>query len=328
MNDTAKNIVNSNIKDQSGSPQGESGVLVLTGQEAQKKISQMIRGAKRSVLIASPWITKTAFKTLFGTEARRSIEKGELNVVLLMRYACAFDVSCNSALISYARSLGVEIRVAKTIHAKTVIVDGREIITGSFNLTGSGLDSEEVRELGAWTDQPAAVAKGLSDFEKLKASTKLIPINTVGVVLAATLAGYVVLSPIELTQGVSGDETDDEEKPVVGAQSDWGIDINVWKPGATLTVQRDSVVGANSVLEVVDVISSVNTDKIDQELAMQGLYGKNSWNTGPSLLPIALATLSERNCYVLAKTRRRGDLAPIVNPGEFVVMGDRDHESA
>lgn len=298
---------------------------ILTGQEAARKISKMLKEVKHEIRIASAWFPKTTLLETFLTASIRDrLHDGTLKMTVLCRFGAAFDVSLNGPMIEYARTLGISIYVAKTTHAKTLIVDDREIVAGSFNFTGSGLASEEVRELGAWTDDHEAVAKGIADYKKMLSAAQQFPPGNVAVVLAASASGQSLLCPISMRK--PSRRNDDEEMEYgIGGKSAWGIDLELWKIGAHVTIEHPDITGINGDFPVrsegmiIDVISMINSDRLSQELGMKAMYG-NEWGVNPGIIPAALGTLTERRCYVLVKWKVQGDLHPIVNPSEFAVL--------
>jgi phosphatidylserine/phosphatidylglycerophosphate/cardiolipin synthase-like enzyme len=60
---------------------------------------------------------------------------------------------------------GVKVRKQKNlrVHAKLIVVDGREVLVGSMNIDRSAFDLR--RELGLITDDPAVVQRLLAVFD-------------------------------------------------------------------------------------------------------------------------------------------------------------------
>lgn len=109
----------------------------LAPADARRKILSFVRRAEKSVVVFAPSISDSEFVSTLNSLA----DEGKTVRVCLPKDASERDLSVFSSKVSAIRSSRAQ------LHAKTVWVDGSEVMIGSANFTENSLDRN--REIGA-----------------------------------------------------------------------------------------------------------------------------------------------------------------------------------
>ena len=148
--------------------------LVVDGQHFQTIVRQGILRAKVSLDIAT-----ADFKAMLIPDA---VTRRAESIVAVFRKLAERGVEIrllhagtpsSAALRELKKTLprGLTIRRCPRLHAKTVVVDCRQMYLGSANLTGAGLgaksDGRRNFEMGVWTESPQMIESVLDQFNKL-----------------------------------------------------------------------------------------------------------------------------------------------------------------
>ncbi len=117
----------------------------------EDKLRLMLEGAKFEVIIVSPWIKRQMWERIRGQLLRFVRQGGKIRV--FMR-GCESDFSAGLSddLIQDIKDLGGDIFLVKQLHAKLYVVDRKEAIIASANLTKGGIESNY--EVGIWLNDP------------------------------------------------------------------------------------------------------------------------------------------------------------------------------
>lgn len=143
---------------------------------ALRKIHEMISGAKNHIYIIYPWITLGEEFVIPFENALSSNEDLEVYLITKLEKDDVFRrLHQLDDVEKWKRIFGdnISIKYNNSIHAKMIIVDDKEMIAGSSNLTGSGLGSSRDYEgkpqieANIYTNDPGAVEKALGFFVRL-----------------------------------------------------------------------------------------------------------------------------------------------------------------
>jgi len=133
----------------------------------EDRLRKMLDGAEFEIVIVSPWIKRHTWNRIRGPLPKFVRKGGKLKV--FMR-GCESDyrLGMSDDLHEEVASLGGEITLVAHLHAKIYLVDRREAIVGSANLTKGGIDDNY--EAGLWICDPAAIKEICSFIDGLQHS--------------------------------------------------------------------------------------------------------------------------------------------------------------
>jgi len=143
---------------------------------ALRKIHEMISRAKNHVYIVYPWITLGEEFVIPFENALSYNEDVEVYLITKLEKDDVFRRLHQLDDVEKWKSIfkdNISIKYNNSIHAKMIIVDDKEMIVGSSNLTGSGLGSSRDYEgkpqieANIYTNDPAAVESALGFFVRL-----------------------------------------------------------------------------------------------------------------------------------------------------------------
>ena len=114
-------------------------------------LSRMLETARFEVVIVSPWIKKQMWDRIAAPLNRFSRRGGRL--VVFMR-GCESDYSAGMSddIQNAVRNLGGEVLFVRPLHAKIYVIDRKEAIVTSANLSKGGIDDNY--EAGVWLNDP------------------------------------------------------------------------------------------------------------------------------------------------------------------------------
>jgi hypothetical protein len=117
----------------------------------EDKLSRMLEGAEFEVVILSPWIKKQMWDRVRG-QLKKFIQRGG-NLRVFMR-GCESDYSSGMSddIQDAVKSIGGEVLFVHSLHAKIYVIDRREAIVTSANLSKGGIDDNY--EAGIWLNDP------------------------------------------------------------------------------------------------------------------------------------------------------------------------------
>jgi DNA helicase HerA-like ATPase len=195
----------------------------LTQDLVEPAARTLVRGAARTLDIASPWVEAFPLERLLG-EALPRVRAGELRVRLVYRVAEESDLRITdlSALEALAEA-GVQVRYSRRLHAKLLIADGARALIGSSNLTRRGGYGYQSRpewrneEGGVLLEEAEAVASAQAHFDAIWEAASEIAPELLGVVMDfpdVREFRFVAIRDVAVGQLVCA--TEDGERCVVG----------------------------------------------------------------------------------------------------------------
>lgn len=130
----------------------------------QDKLIAMLEGAEYEVVIVSPWIKRQTWDRVKGPLRRFARKGGKLRVFIR---GCESDytLGLSDKLQKEVEELGGEVVHVRQLHAKIYMVDRKEAIVTSANLTKGGLEGNY--EAGIWLKDPAALKEICAFVEDL-----------------------------------------------------------------------------------------------------------------------------------------------------------------
>lgn len=143
---------------------------------ALRKIHEMISRAQNHVYIIYPWITLGEEFVIPFENALSSNEDVEVYLITKLEKEDVFRRLHQLDDVEKWKSIfgdNISIKYNNNLHAKMVIVDDKEMIVGSSNLTGSGLGSSRDYEgkpqveANIYTNDPGAVENAVGFFVRL-----------------------------------------------------------------------------------------------------------------------------------------------------------------
>lgn len=131
----------------------------------EDRLRKMLEAAEFEIVIVSPWIKKHTWDRIRGPLPKFVRRGGKLRV--FMR-GCESDyrLGMSDDLHDDLASLGGEITLVAHLHAKIYLVDRRDAIIASANLTNGGV--EDNYEAGLWLNDPAAITEICSFVDNLQ----------------------------------------------------------------------------------------------------------------------------------------------------------------
>ena len=149
---------------------------ILKKEEIFPYLIEITKNAKNYILISSPWIKLDILKNILK----------DIKVEVIIRSSQLEDLFITDKdIFRYIKNIGGKVYLNPDIHAKFVIVDGKEAIIGSANLTHAGLLEEGNIET-------AVLVKNKKEIEKLEKYFNEIKENSID--LFSDLAGIIVNS--------------------------------------------------------------------------------------------------------------------------------------
>ena len=131
----------------------------------EDRLRRMLDAAEFEIIIVSPWIKRTTWDRIRGP-LPRFIRKGGRLSVFMRGCESDYRLGMSDDLHEDVASLGGEITLVAHLHAKIYLVDRREAIVGSANLTKGGI--EDNYEAGLWICDPAAIKEICSFVDDLR----------------------------------------------------------------------------------------------------------------------------------------------------------------
>jgi phosphatidylserine/phosphatidylglycerophosphate/cardiolipin synthase-like enzyme len=131
----------------------------------ENSLHQMINRAEFEILIVSPWIKETAWKRIRKRAVKFCNNGGELKVFIKGDEDDFRRGSSDRSVVNEISSYGGVVSFVPRLHAKLYVVDRREALITSANLSRSGIDFSY--EAGVWTCNPALVKEVCGFVENL-----------------------------------------------------------------------------------------------------------------------------------------------------------------
>jgi len=131
----------------------------------EDSLHQMITRAEYEILIVSPWIKEGAWNRIKARIFNFCRNGGEFKVFIKGNDEDFLRGSSDRSVIDEIRSYGGVVTFVPKLHAKLYVIDRREALITSANLTRSGFDFSY--EAGVWTCNPAIVKDACHFVEKL-----------------------------------------------------------------------------------------------------------------------------------------------------------------
>jgi len=134
----------------------------------EDRLRAMLESAKFEVVIVSPWIKQQMWERIRGPLKKFARRGGRLRVFIR---GCESDFSSGLGddIVRDVRDLGGDIFTIKQLHAKLYMIDRKEAIVASANLTKGGIEGNY--ETGVWLNDPTAmrdICRFLDDLYRCK----------------------------------------------------------------------------------------------------------------------------------------------------------------
>ncbi|MDM7935401.1 MAG: phospholipase D-like domain-containing protein [Methanothrix sp.] len=117
-------------------------------------LHRMLEGAGLEVVLVSPWIKRQTWERL-SPLLGRIIRMGGRLVVFTRGRESDYELGLSDDLREEIKGMGGEVVTVDQLHAKIYMVDRREAIVSSSNLTRGGVESNY--EAGVWVIDPGAI---------------------------------------------------------------------------------------------------------------------------------------------------------------------------
>ena len=133
----------------------------------ENSLHQMISRAQSEIIIVSPWVKERLWERI-NKRVTKFVNNGGAFTLIIKGAQEDFDNGrTDLCVIEEIRRMGCVVRFVPDLHAKLYVVDRREALIASANLTGGGFDYSY--EAGVWTCNPVVVQDALAFIEKLPA---------------------------------------------------------------------------------------------------------------------------------------------------------------
>ncbi len=119
-------------------------------------LRSMLERAEFEVVIVSPWIKRQVWDGIKGP-LRRFARRGGRLKIFMRGSESDYNLGLSDDIRADVLSMGGEIVSVRQLHAKIYLVDEKEAIIASSNLTKGGM--EENYEAGIWLSDPAVLSK-------------------------------------------------------------------------------------------------------------------------------------------------------------------------
>ena len=115
-------------------------------------LRRMLEGAEFEVVIVSPWVKRQVWDRMKGPLRGFSRKGGRLKI-FMRDSESDYSIGMSDDIRSEVLAFGGEVVPVRQLHAKIYLVDEKEAIVTSSNLTRGGM--EENYEAGVWLNDPA-----------------------------------------------------------------------------------------------------------------------------------------------------------------------------
>jgi hypothetical protein len=116
-----------------------------------EKLCRMLERAEFEVVIVSPWIKRQMWERIKGP-LKRFVRQGGKVRVFMRGCESDFSAGLSDDLVQDIRDLGGDVFPVRQLHAKLYVVDRKEAIIASANLTKGGIEGNY--EAGVWLNDP------------------------------------------------------------------------------------------------------------------------------------------------------------------------------
>jgi sugar-specific transcriptional regulator TrmB len=128
------------------------------------ELLSMLDRAEFEVILASPWIKRDIWEMMSPYLKRFSRRGGRLRVVMRGR-ATDFSLGFSDDIGRDVEEMGGDLIMLEDLHAKLYMVDRREAIISSANLTKSGWEGN--LEAGIWINDPAVIKEACRFIDEI-----------------------------------------------------------------------------------------------------------------------------------------------------------------
>jgi hypothetical protein len=126
----------------------------------EERLIEMLEGAEFEIVIISPWIKRYTWEGM-RVPVRRLLRRGGSLRIFMRGLEADFSSGLCDDIRKDVEEMGGEIILLEQLHAKLYVVDRREAIITSANLTRGGFEGN--LEAGVWVNSPALM-KEISGF--------------------------------------------------------------------------------------------------------------------------------------------------------------------
>ena len=127
----------------------------------EDSLHAMINRAEREIILVTPWITEGIWERIRGNVLEFARDGGKLRVFIKGMDDDFSSGRSDYSVVEEIRKYGGKVKFVPKLHAKVYVVDRREVLICSANLSRSGLDFGY--EAGVWSCDPGIV-KGVGKF--------------------------------------------------------------------------------------------------------------------------------------------------------------------
>jgi phosphatidylserine/phosphatidylglycerophosphate/cardiolipin synthase-like enzyme len=117
----------------------------------ESHLARMLENARFEVIVVSPWIKRQMWDRIAARLNKFSRQGGRL-VVFMRGCESDYNSGMSDDIRNEVKSLAGEILFVHSLHAKIYVVDRREAIVTSANLSKGGIDDNY--EAGIWLNDP------------------------------------------------------------------------------------------------------------------------------------------------------------------------------
>lgn len=117
----------------------------------EEKLGHMLEQAKFEVVIVSPWIKRQMWDRI-KVPLKRFVRRGGKVRVFMRGCESDFSAGLSDDVVQDVRDLGGDVFPVRQLHAKLYVVDRKEAIIASANLTKGGIEGNY--EAGVWLNDP------------------------------------------------------------------------------------------------------------------------------------------------------------------------------
>lgn len=117
----------------------------------EDRLCQMLETASFEVVVVSPWIKRQTWNRI-AAPLKKFFRRGGRLVVFMRGKDSDFSTGMSDDIQDEVRRLGGELLFVRQLHAKIYMIDRREAIVTSANLSQGGIDDNY--EAGVWLNDP------------------------------------------------------------------------------------------------------------------------------------------------------------------------------
>ena len=169
-------------------------MTIVTNATILEQACLLLGAATDEVCLTSPWISEGKLRGLLEAITQVGVR---VRVVFRISKSGDLNITRANALKILRERPDTDIRYSQAVHAKTILVDGKNGIISSSNITRAGMSKDGNQEMGV-TVNGVQAQDAQNVFEAIWASSTRLPAECVGFLLNPTSAHrltFVALDP-------------------------------------------------------------------------------------------------------------------------------------